>query len=171
MATTKRWATQSRCAEQRFYWSTRGREPVKPHLCTPAQDCPKEKCRKYTLMCLVELFKGSDEHLCAVYYWQASQRNFHFIWNPGVVWGTGRGLISAKLQGMWSAHGACSQPNSLFANGCVVSFGGTCQVLQYKLGCDTKLLMENIYFSKTLLIMDHLYIIVHTLLCPCGYVR
>lgn len=46
------------------------------------------------------ILKGCDEHVCAVYYWQASQRNSHFIWNPGVVWGTGRGLIPAKLQGM-----------------------------------------------------------------------
>lgn len=91
---------------------------------------PRKCVGNTRLMCLVELWRAvMNTHICAVYYWQASQRNFHFIWNPGVVCGTGRGLISAKFQGMWSAQGACSQPNRLFANGCVVSLDGTCQVL------------------------------------------
>lgn len=146
------WAACRKSAQQWFYWSTRGREPGKPHLCTPAQDCPKEMSRKYAFDVFSGTLKGCDEHVCAVYCWQASQRNFHFIWNPGVVWGTGRGLVSAKLQGMWSAQGARSQPNTLFANGCVMSLDGTCQVLWWKLDCDTKLLMENVHFSRTL---DH----------------
>ena len=80
--------------------STQGTEPGKPHLCTPAPDCLEELHREYVFDLLSGTLKGCDEHVCAVYYWQALQRNSHFIWNPGVVWGTGRGLTLAKLQGM-----------------------------------------------------------------------
>lgn len=61
--------------------------------------------------------KGCDERGYAFYYWQVLQRNSHFIWNPGVVWGIGGGLMPAELQGMWSAHNPCSQSNTQFANG------------------------------------------------------
>lgn len=77
--------------------SPHGTEPEKPHLCTLAQDCPEEWHQEYVFDLLNGTLKGCDEHVCAVYYWQALQRNSHFIWNPGVVWGTGRGLIPAKL--------------------------------------------------------------------------
>lgn len=62
---------------------------------------PRKCVGNRRLMCLVGLSRAvMNTHICAVYYWLGSQRNFHFIWNPGVVWATDRGLISAKLQGM-----------------------------------------------------------------------
>lgn len=133
MAVANRWATH-RCSEKWPKWGelcagdlqksawlnaegrTRGTEPGKAHLCTPAWNCPEELPREYVFDLLSGTPKGCDEHICAAHYWQASQRNSHFIWNPGVVCATGKGLIPAKLQGMWSAHGACSQPNTLFAS-------------------------------------------------------
>lgn len=81
------------------------------------RDCLEELRWEYVLDLLSGTLKGCSEHICAIYYWQASQRNSHVIWNPGVVGGTGRGLIPAKLGGMLSAHHARSQPNRLFAGG------------------------------------------------------
>lgn len=79
------------------------------------RDCLEELRWEYVLDLLSGTLKGCGEHICAIYYWQASQRNSHVIWNPGVVGGTGRGLIPARLRGMLSAHGARSQLNRLFA--------------------------------------------------------